>query len=284
MNRFLRPISFFLLIALLFTGCSKTNNQESVNSSNQLTGNGLVVLCYHRIISGKILNWGRSLNPQESELAYYTIGTDEFSSQLTYLKQNNVRFVTPQEAQDYLTGKQSFPGKLALVTLDDGDLSIYKNAYPLLQKMKIPFLLFLIAGQTGLKWEGFNMCSWDQIKKMQNSGFCTVGLHTYNLHYLDSQTKQPVFLSADKKNAFDDDTKKGIACLKKHLGTDAAFFAYPYGFGTPATDQILMSRGISNIFTLSAKINRPGDKRFYIGRFLVTSENWKQIASWVRTK
>lgn len=44
-----------------------------------------MVLCYHRIIPDQFLKLGRSFDPKESELAYYTIGTDEFASQLKYL-------------------------------------------------------------------------------------------------------------------------------------------------------------------------------------------------------
>ena len=91
-------------------------------------------------------------------------------------------------------------------------------------------------------------------------------------------------LNKNRKEQFDDDTQKGIASLKQHLGTNTVYFAYPYGFGNPDTDQILMSHGINNIFTLSAKVNHTGDKQFYIGRFLVTSDDWEQIKSWVQSK
>jgi peptidoglycan/xylan/chitin deacetylase (PgdA/CDA1 family) len=284
LKRSISSILLAFLFAATLLGCSFQSGQKDKEFSVNLKGNGLVVLCYHRIIPDQFLKLGRSFDPKESELAYYTIGTDEFASQLKYLKQYHVRFLTPQQAQDYLTGKQKFSGKLVLITLDDGDLSIYKDAYPRLKQLGIPFLLFMIAGQAGKQWEGFNMLTWGQMKEMEKSGCCTVGLHTYNMHFIDSQTNQPVFLNKNKKKQFDDDTKKGIASLKQHLGTNTIYFAYPYGFGNPDTDQILMSHGINNIFTLSGKVNHTGDKQFYIGRFLVTSDDWKQIKSWVQSK
>lgn len=65
-----------------------------------------------------------------------------------------------------------------------------------------------------------------------NSGLCTVGLHTHDLHYLDPEAKKPVFLLPDNETLFDDGTKKGIDCLEKQLDIEVKYFAYPYGFGT----------------------------------------------------
>lgn len=280
MKKFSCIIFSILFAVFILQGCHNKTEGTQSSSSNVIQGNGLVVLCYHRIIPTKLLITERNLDPQESELKYYTIGKDEFISQLKHLKQSNVKFVTPLEAENYLAKKQTISGKLVLVTLDDGDLSIYKNAYPELKKLKIPFLLFMITSQAGKQWEGFHMCTWSQLKEMQESGYCTVGLHTYDMHYIGSDTKQPVFLNKKNKKLFSADTKKGIESLKKHLGVNTAFFAYPYGFGNADTDSILMSNGINNIFSLSGKINHPGDKRFFIGRYLVTEDNWKKIASW----
>lgn len=273
-----------ILIITIFTGCSVSKVKENQDNTVNLKGNGLIVLCYHRTYSEKILDLGMMLDPDDSELTRYAISTKELNSQLGYLQKEGIHFVTPEEAEDYLMGRFDCSGKMVLVTFDDGDLSIYKNSFPILRKRKIPFLLFLIAGQAGKRWEEFTMCSWAQVKEMMDSGLCTVGLHTYNMHYVDSQTKKPVFLNAAKEKEFADDLECGINCCRKQLGINIRYFAYPYGFGTPATDKIIISHQIPNIFTLRGKVNNKGDKRFYIGRVLVTSESWKYIVDWANSK
>ena len=285
MKKYFCILTLIAFIAVSFSGCgSKPAAGPSNDVSKDLRGDGLAVLCYHRVMPANLLKIERNLDPMESELAYYTIDKDKFISQLKYLKNNNVKFLTPKEADEYLSKKQAFSGKLALVTLDDGDLSIYKQAYPVLVKMKIPFILFMIAGEADKQWEGFHMCSWDQLKKMEASGYCTVGLHTYDMHYIDAATNKPALLNKENKKRFEKDTKEGIASLKKHLGTGTVYYAYPYGFGNPDTDNILLSNGINDIFSLSSKINHPGDKKFFIGRYLVTEDNWNKIAAWVKQK
>ena len=273
-----------MLIIFLVAGCRSPQEEKAPIVSGSLEGEGLVVLCYHRVFPSWLLRWGRLFWPSDAELSRYAVTTKEFASQLDYLRQQGVRFVTPREAEEFLSGRRFFPGKLVLVSFDDGDLSIYKHVFPLLKEKQVPFLLFLITGQIGKQWEGFTICSWDQVREMVNSGLCTVGLHTHDLHYFDPRAKKPVFLLPGKRELFAADTASGIACLEKRLGVKVRYFAYPYGFGTPATDRILLSQGISNIFTLASKVNRPGDPRSFIGRVLVTRESWPHVAAWARAR
>ncbi|WXJ79079.1 Poly-beta-1,6-N-acetyl-D-glucosamine N-deacetylase [Moorella thermoacetica] len=274
---------FAVLVSIVFiaAGCRLTPTEEAASfASRNLHGEGLVVLCYHRVLSSPLLRLGRFLWPSEEELTRYTLSTGEFAAQLDYLRRRGVRFVTPGEAEDYLTGKKSFSGKLALVTFDDGDLSVYREAFPILKERHIPFLLFLVTGQVGKRWQGFTMCTWEQIREMVQSGLCTVGLHTHDLHYLDRETKKPVFLLPGREADFAADTARGVAILRDEIGAQVRYFAYPYGFGNPSTDRSLASEGIPNVFTLRAKVNRPGDSRSFIGRVLVTPESWPQVAAW----
>lgn len=281
-----RTCNFMLIILILitFVGCSGLPAKQATQTASKLEGDGLVVLCYHRILPTWLLKWGRLVDPDGTEFSLYSISIKKFISHLDFLQEQGVRFLTPQEVEDFLVGKKPLSGKLALITFDDGDLSLYKHAFPVLEEKQIPFLLFFIAGRADEQWEGFTMCSWDQIKEMLDSGLYAVGLHTYDLHYYAPEARQPVFLLPENATIFEEDTKKGIDCLKKQLGIDVKYFAYPYGFGTSRTDEILISNGIPNIFTLRAKVNKLGNNRSFIGRVMVTADSWHKIESWARSR
>lgn len=119
---------------------------------------------------------------------------------------------------------------------------------------------------------------------MAESGLCTVGLHTHDMHYLDREAGQPMFLLPGSESLFASDVANGKEVLRRELGTEVRHFAYPYGFGNDATDRILASAGIPNVYTLRAKVNRPGDPRSSVGRVLVTPETWPQVAAWAEEK
>ncbi len=277
-------VMLVLLMLVTFAGCFGLPQEQATQTSSGLEGDGLIILCYHRILPGWLLNWGRLVEWDGSEFSSYCISTEDFTSHLEFLQDEGVRFLTPQEAEDFLAGEKFFPGKLVLVTFDDGDVSLYKHAFPVLEEKQIPFLLFFIAGQANEEWEGFTMCSWDQIHQMMGTGLCTVGLHTYDLHYHDAETGKPVFVLPENAEIFEQDTKKGVNCLKKHLGIDVKYFAYPYGFGTSKTDQIVISNGIPNIFTLRGKVNKSSTQRSFIGRVMVTPELWPMVENWARSR
>ena len=64
-----------------------------------------------------------------------------FKEQMNLIKKNNIEFINPTEFdQNFNVPKEK---KKILITIDDGFLSFYENAWPFLKKNKIPFLLFI---------------------------------------------------------------------------------------------------------------------------------------------
>jgi peptidoglycan/xylan/chitin deacetylase (PgdA/CDA1 family) len=89
-----------------------------------------LILCYHRVGTGGV--------PLYSELA-----PEIFEAQMRYLK-NNFRIVPLQEVyRDVQEPSNSEPG--VAVTFDDGYRDLYRHAFPVLTKYRIPATVFLIA-------------------------------------------------------------------------------------------------------------------------------------------
>ena len=57
-----------------------------------------------------------------------------------------------------------------LLTIDDGLMSFYKNAWPILREKKIPFILFVNTENVGT----FNYMNWEQILELHNSDFVEI--------------------------------------------------------------------------------------------------------------
>jgi peptidoglycan/xylan/chitin deacetylase (PgdA/CDA1 family) len=82
-------------------------------------------------------------------LAYHEITDDEtFSRQLDWL---TTRFNPISLAQlvENVHGGSSLPPRAVLLTFDDGDPSVLKNAAPLLKQRQVPALAFVVAGLLG---------------------------------------------------------------------------------------------------------------------------------------
>lgn len=108
------------------------------------------VLCYHNIGTQEEKN----NFPTESE---WTIDVENFEEQLKMLKDNNFKTLTLDEFYDWKEGKIDLPYKSVLITFDDGFLSNYKYAFPLLKKYDINATVFLIGNympEKNEEWTG----------------------------------------------------------------------------------------------------------------------------------
>ncbi|MBS4213940.1 MULTISPECIES: polysaccharide deacetylase family protein [Neobacillus] len=286
MKRFILFLLAALLIAFFVIKFGINHDNSPVEAHENLSGQGCAVLTYHRINKDSFFDKFNGFITNDPQLTTYNIYKSDFDQQMKDLKRNNVEFITPQFLQEYMTKKKTLPSnrKCVLITFDDVDESVYQNAFPILKNYQIPFTVFLIMGQVGNKdYNGVSLADWKQIEEMQKSGLATVGTHTYDLHYLKSNGRPP-FLVNKNINAFQKDARSSIKKYEKHFGSKPDYFAYPYGFGTPRTDKVLMDDGYKLIFSLRYGLNKPNDPTFFVKRILLTYKDWDDVKNWIQSK
>ena len=95
-------------------------------------------------------------------------------------------------------------------------MSIYKEAWPILKKNKLPFTLFV--STESVTTESKNYMNWNQIREMVNSGI-SIGHHTKNHLHLTNSNKENVI----------NEIEEASNDFLKNLGFVPDIFAYPYG-------------------------------------------------------
>ncbi len=137
----------------------------------------------------------------------------DFKKQLEIIQLNKIKFVNPKKFEEEL--KNNKKQRKILLTIDDGFLSFYQNAWPILKEKKIPFILFISTREVGSS----NYMNWKQIKEISKEDFVEVGNHSHTHEYL-----------VDKNNeVIQDDIKTSIEIFEKRLGKKTDFFSYPFG-------------------------------------------------------
>ncbi|EOQ02074.1 polysaccharide deacetylase family protein [Bacillus cereus] len=248
--------------------------------TKKISGNGCLVLNYHRVRSGNALVKFLAKISGNPELNTYTVYKDDFIKQISFLKRNGFYFITPEKLSAYIK-KKNIPGKCALITFDDIDRSVFNNAYPFLKQQKIPFTIFIITGEVGRKYfNGLRMARWEEIIEMQDTNLVTIGVHTHKLHYIEEGEKPP-FLKTKNLSKFIEDSNQAKKSFYAHLGYEPKYFAYPYGYGTPKTDDVLLAQNYDLIFTLSPGIVDANSPNFFIKRILVDDISWEAIKKWI---
>ncbi|SFU32125.1 intercellular adhesin biosynthesis polysaccharide N-deacetylase [Clostridium sp. DSM 8431] len=234
-----------------------------------------MALDYHRVRSRSFWNTFLEKTVASDELVNYSIYTDEFEEEIQRLKNAGAYFATLEEVEEFRKN-DSFPDKCVWISFDDGDDTLYKNAYPILKENNIPFTVFVIAGQVGNK--DFNnqmIVSWDQLREMRDSGLVSFGSHTYNMHYFEDDGAK--FLS---KNVYDDffkDIKLSREVLEEELDVEIKSIAYPFGESSDALADLSEKAGFESGYILAPYPIKANNDDFFLNRYMVSRKNFDKI-------
>ena len=133
---------------------------------------------------------------------------DIFQKQLEIIEKEKIKFIHPRNFEKCLSENKK--DRKILFTVDDGLLSFYENAWPILKEKNIPFILFVNTREVG----SFNYMNWDQILELHKSDNVEIGNHSHSHEYLVDENSDFI-----KK-----DILKSIEIFKKKLGKNSDFF------------------------------------------------------------
>lgn len=237
--------------------------------------NVCVALNYHRVRDFSI--WDKVIEKltDNKELITYSLYRDEFRSQMDYLIKSGAYFATPEELAEFRK-EGVFPDKCVFISFDDVDISVYNYAFPILKERKIPFTLFIIAGQVGNKdFNNFEMASWEQLHEMKDSGLASFGSHTYDMHYLEDGKAQ--FLDENMLDEFKKDIIKSKEVIQKELGIETTCLAYPFGEHSDGVAKCVKDAGFKDAFILSPHPIDSHSDLYSQCRYLIDRVNFDKI-------
>lgn len=193
---------------------------------------------------------------KEDQYPSTSVSTDQFEKHLAYLKKNDYTVLTFGEALDRLYSGARVPEKTAVITIDDGYRSIWKNALPLLEKYGYAATVFVSTDLVG----GGGYLDWEQIKALQDKGF-EIGNHSHSHAYFLDRPEEEI------ADAFEADLKASHEAFRRHLGDVPALYAYPFGEYTPAIMDILEEYGYKGAAAQRSGVIYGGSSRFALPRF-----------------
>ena len=171
--------------------------------ANEVSEKGIIALMYHRF--------------EENKYPSTNIRINDFIKHIELMKNSNIEFIDEKTLKEIILKKKNYSEKKILITIDDAFLSFYKNAWPILQKEKIPFILFVNTREINNRHP--NYMSWDQIREIHQSNLGIIGGHSFSHEYLAFATEDEVIK----------DINKSIEDYKRELNFNPEIFSYPFG-------------------------------------------------------
>ena len=250
-------VLIFILAVLRFTGNASSDEGQRVP-----------VVMYHHVAEDTSL------------LGKYVISTSELEADFKYLKDNGYTTLTVADLVEYHVSGTPLPDKCIVLTFDDGQESFYAYVYPLLQKYDMCAVINIV-GSYVEKYSQINdhdirysCLTWEQVSEMQESGFVEIGNHTYALHNAKGTRVGCMICAGESLDSYSSVLKDDIGYLQLRMeeetGKSATTFAYPFGYVSIESVEILKNMGFQALMTCEEKINitdAEGEWLFNIGRF-----------------
>ena len=219
-----RPIKLFLPVQLIikklfiifFLYFPVAVNLQS--SETTVDDFGIITIMYHRF--------------EENKYPSTNIKIIDFKEHLKMIKKSGIKFINPSNFEDEL--KNYKMERKVLLTIDDGYQSFYDNAWPILKKSKIPFILFISTREVGKK----GYMNWEHIREIEKYNFVEIGNHSHTHDYLVD------FSDIQIKN----DLNKSIDIFKQNIGKNSIFFSYPFGEYSTSLKNIVIELGFKYAF------------------------------------
>ncbi|MBR5925813.1 MAG: polysaccharide deacetylase family protein [Firmicutes bacterium] len=206
-----------------------------------------------------------------------SISISLFEDHIKALTEAGYTAILPDELQRYAIRGSKLPDKPIMITFDDGYLSNYQYAYPVLKKYDQKATIFVIGATVGnleyYKDTNYRITAHfteAQGKEMVKSGVIMLQSHTYDMHQskeydgegaiIDLVPESSGLTDAEFKDLLIEDIQLERKKLAKMGVNNVHVVAYPYGHVSDFVASVLSAEGFDITFT-----TEPGDNIVRMG-------------------
>lgn len=179
------------------------------------------ILIYHNF---------RTPIPYKEDVYKLFSSEENFEENVKTLLDNGYTIITLEDLYKYNKGEIGLPEKVVIITMDDGQIGCYTDAFPVLKKYNVPATIFIVNTLVGTE----DYFSWEQAKEMYDTGLVQIHCHGYNHSAYDSVTKEKLI----------SDYNKSHQEIEEHMGEKVQkIMAYPAGKSSANTIKWLKEIG-----------------------------------------
>ena len=171
------------------------------------------IILYHNITEDQNLHGKPLLN----------ISPGDFRLHMQTLKDEGWNTITFNDYYNHVINGTALPNKPIIISFDDGYLSNYIYAYPVLKELGMKATIFTVAGRVG---EGvsnevtYPHFTWEQAKEMEASK--VISIESHSLMHIN-------FLETNDVDKIQVELRRSKYLIEKNLNKECAVFAFPFG-------------------------------------------------------
>lgn len=284
LSKFEAVIAVAIIVCVSFVfAVSSENNAAKVSADTESVF--LPIIMYHHITES------------ESKAGKYTVLTDEFESDLEYIRTHGYNTVTVADLIAFTDGKADLPEKPIMITFDDGFESFYTLAYPLLKEYNMKAVVSVIGSVTEKYSQtedhniNYSNLNWKQIKELHESGYVEIQNHSYDMHKSYGKSRKGISrLKSESQQEYAEILSADLSRLQTLITEICGFtptaIAYPYGTYSKSTLDIVKECGFRCSLVCEERVNKitagKSDSLYNLGRYnresgITTEEYFKKF-------
>lgn len=216
------------------------------------------ILMYHSV--------GPRRNPDYDR---WCVSPARFEEQMAALAAAGYAVLTTGDYVERIAAGVGLPDRFVVLTFDDGLQDFLTGAFPILQKFGFPATLYVVAGRVGMtsRWlaplgEGQRpMLTTEELRFLARSGI-EIGGHTMTHPELDilGPARAMGEIAGSRR------------VLEDLLGAPVRSFAYPHGYNSARTREIVERAGYRSAVRVRHAHSERGECRFGLSRLIITEE------------
>lgn len=204
----------------------------------------------------------------ETTLSRYQVSIPDFRAQMAMLDELDFTPIPVSMLVEVLLSGGELPEKPVVITFDDGHMSVYENAFPIMQEYGFPGVFYIVANRIN---GSPDFVTIPMLKEMVAAGW-EIGSHSFS--HADLTLNHA---SASKEIG------QSKTDLAQALGIPVETFAYPYGTIDPFIAQKVSDYGYRAGMGLGTSKKHTRNTLFYLSRIEIygyyTLENFREIMS-----
>jgi peptidoglycan/xylan/chitin deacetylase (PgdA/CDA1 family) len=169
-----------------------------------------------------------------------SVTPEQFEDHVSYLDDEGYSVWPVSRIVSFLREGRDLPDRCVGITFDDAYVSVYTTAFPLLQRRKMPFTVFVSSGGVDAGYKSH--MTWEQMREMTAAGASIAGhsrSHGYLVRRGESESE------ADWLARVTEEIEADRRRIREETGADEALFAWPYGEYTGELKELLAGLGLT---------------------------------------
>lgn len=202
----------------------------------------------------------------ETTLSRYQVSIPDFRAQMELLDELGFTPIPISLLLDVLLDGGKLPEKPVVITFDDGHMSVFENAFPIMADHGFPGVFYIVANRINGAPDFVNI---PQLKTMIDAGW-EIGSHSFS--HADLTLNHAIAAKEIGQSKSD---------LESALSTNVETFAYPFGTIDPFTAQKVSDYGYRAGMGLGTSKIHTWNTLFYLNRIEIygyyTLENFTEL-------